>query len=132
VFLISANGVLTSLHSFSGYDGANPAAGLVQGSDGYLYGTTYGGSRARGFDAGTVFRISTNAALGIFAFNIGPYSDCDGWSPAAGLVQGSDGNLYGTTDFGGSIQLPFGGASPGAGNVFKLSTNGVGTNLNLD
>ena len=44
VFKISTNGALTTLHSFTGgTDGANPQAGLVQGSDGSFYGTTYGG-----------------------------------------------------------------------------------------
>ena len=44
MFKISANGALTSLYSFTGgNDGANPYAGLVQGSDGNFYGTTRGG-----------------------------------------------------------------------------------------
>ena len=62
VFRISTNGALTSLYSFiGGTDGAYPNAGLVQGSDGYFYGTTEsGGTYTYG---GTVFRISTNGAL---------------------------------------------------------------------
>jgi len=51
---ITTNGVLTTLHSFSGADGTNPWAGLVQGRDGNLYGTTYGGGTDGG---GTVFRL---------------------------------------------------------------------------
>ena len=48
VFKISANGALTSLYSFTGgNDGANPYAGLVQGSDGYFYGTTLLGRHER-------------------------------------------------------------------------------------
>ena len=44
MFKISTNGALTTLYSFTGgNDGANPQAGLVQGSDGNFYGTTYGG-----------------------------------------------------------------------------------------
>ena len=45
---------LNTLYSFAGSDGAQPYAGLVQGSDGNFYGTTYGGGA---HDAGTVFRL---------------------------------------------------------------------------
>ena len=48
MFKISTNGALTSLYSFTGgNDGASPQAGLVQGSDGNFYGTTYYGGTAR-------------------------------------------------------------------------------------
>jgi uncharacterized repeat protein (TIGR03803 family) len=124
VFKISPSGTLTSLHSFTGgSDGANPFAGLVQGSDGYFYGTTYGG----GIGYGTVFKISTNGALAaLYAF--GTILDVwgwplDGYNPN-GLVQGSDGNFYGTTECGGTNQ-------PGHsdGTVFKISPNGAYTSL---
>ena len=56
VFQISTNGAFTSLYSFrGGEDGFNPQAGLVQGSDGAFYGTTYGGGPGV---AGTVFRLT--------------------------------------------------------------------------
>ena len=85
------NGALTSLYSFTGgNDGANPRDALVQGSDGNFYGTTYGGGTN---GAGTVFKISTNGALtSLYSFTGGS----DGANPTAGLVQGSDGSLYGT------------------------------------
>src|ERR1700679_4083792 len=80
-----AGGVFTSLYSFTGTnDGANPEAGLVQGTDGYLYGTTAheggslhtfvtsfkGGFRTNSsYGFGTVFKISTNGALAtLYAF----------------------------------------------------------------
>ena len=92
VFKISATGALTTLYSFTGgNDGANPSAGLVQGSDGNFYGTTGGGTNG----AGTVFKISANGALTtLYSFTGGN----DGAGPYAGLVQGSDGNFYGTTN----------------------------------
>ena len=117
VFQITTNGMLTSLYSFSGSDGRNPQAGLVQGSDGYFYGTTDYGGTARG---GTVFKISPTGALATLHSFTG---DNDGANPAAGLVQGSDGNLYGTTEFGGPYEDIF------PGTVFKISTNGALTTL---
>ena len=72
VFKISTNGALTSLYSFTGgNDGANPNAGLVQGSDGNFYGTTYHGGTNGG--NGTVFQISTNGALtSLYSFTARP------------------------------------------------------------
>jgi uncharacterized repeat protein (TIGR03803 family) len=115
VFEITTNGVLTTLHSFSGYsDGGNPTAGLVQGSDGNFYGTTSGGGSGQD-PQGTVFEITTNGDLTtLYNFT----GDSDGGSPTAALVQGSDGNFYGTTGNGGSVEAT-------AGTVFRLI---LGTN----
>jgi uncharacterized repeat protein (TIGR03803 family) len=113
-FGAQAGVVLTTLHSFSGNDGAYPAAGLVQGSDGIFYGTTINGG-TNGY--GTVFKISTNGALtSLYSFT----GTNDGASPWAGLVQGNDGNFYGTTRFGGTNN---------SGTVFQISSNGVLTSL---
>jgi uncharacterized repeat protein (TIGR03803 family) len=118
VFKISTNGALTTLHSFSasGWDGANPQAALVQGRDGDFYGTTSSG----GGSYGTVFKISTNGALtSLYSFGmfVIPYGIAtDGANPEAALVQGSDGNFYGTTSSGGEGAV---------GTVFKISTNGT-------
>ncbi len=132
VFAISTNGVLTSLYAFSGFDdGANPTAGLVLGSDGLFYGTTAFGGRYRsryGPGDGTVFRI--NAPTGpletICSFSGGGGSGGDGAVPAATLVQGSDGDFYGTTALsGGPGMFGFGGS----GTVFRINTNGTLTQL---
>jgi uncharacterized repeat protein (TIGR03803 family) len=115
VFKISASGNFTSLYSFTGgYDGGSTYAGLVQGSDGYFYGTTpVDGTNGYG----TVFRISTNGTFtSLYSFTGGN----DGHGPRAGLVQGSDGNLYGTTDAYGTND---------AGMVFKISASGTLTSL---
>jgi uncharacterized repeat protein (TIGR03803 family) len=112
VFKISTNGALTSLYSFTGgNDGAEPEAALVQGSDGYIYGTTLlGGARGSYEGYGTVFKVSTNGALtSLYSFT----GSVDGAEPQAALMQGTDGYLYGTTP----------------GSVFKISTNGVLTTL---
>src|SRR5579859_7334413 len=94
--------VFTNLHSFTGTnDGANPVAGLVQGSDGNFYGTTeYGGDMSTFVTGGgTVFKIGTNGVLStLYAFTGGN----DGEWPFAGLAQGTDGAFYGTTSMGGT------------------------------
>jgi uncharacterized repeat protein (TIGR03803 family) len=123
VFRMSATGTLTSLYSFTdGNDGGNPQAGLVQGSDGDFYGTTSGGGTNGGY--GTVFKISTNGAL-TRLYSFGSVQDTngvalDGAGPVAGLVQGSDGYIYGMTYAGGTNYY---------GTVFRISTNGVLTSL---
>jgi uncharacterized repeat protein (TIGR03803 family) len=115
VFRISTNGALTRLYSFTdGHDGAFPEAALVQARDGNLYGTTFEGG-TNGF--GAVFRITTNGALTpLYSFTNGH----DGAYPAAALVQANDGNLYGTTEDGGTNL---------DGAIFRIATNGVLTPL---
>ena len=117
LFKISSNGVLTTLYSFTGgSDGSFPQAGLVQGSDGYFYGTTSNGGTNVYY--GTVFKISTNGVLTtLYSFTGGN----DGASPQAGLVQGSDGYFYGTSE--GAYR------GPNSGTVFQISTNGALTTL---
>ena len=112
-----AGAVLSTLHSFSGTNGgANPMAALVQGSDGYFYGTTYLGGTGyydsfRGTStAGTVFRISTYGALTTLYLFTGR---ADGANPLGSLVQGLDGSFYGTTYWGGGVG--------GHGTVFRLT-----------
>src|ERR1035441_7771361 len=103
----------TTLHSFDGTDGAAPYAGLVQATDGNLYGTTtyYGAN-----DVGTVFKIPTSGTL----TTLHSFDNTDGASPYAGLVQANDGNLYGTAKAGGAN---------GYGTVFKITTSGTLTTL---
>ena len=103
-----------ALHQFqrNGVDGQGPHA-LALGRDGVLYGATqYGGSS----NLGTVFRINRDGSGHTILRSFG--SDMtDGQSPAAGLIHGSDGALYGTTYWGGSSNY---------GTVFKLNTDGSG------
>ena len=117
MFQISFGGALTSLYSFTGgYDGANPQAELVQGGDGYFYGTTFGGGQD---GLGTAFKISPGGALS--TFSLWSLSGGNhGANPSAGLVQGSDGNFYGTASGGGRYTN---------GTVFQISTNGALSSL---
>ncbi len=115
VFKITPAGVLTTLHLFSWSDGANPEAGLVQGIDGSFYGTTNLGGAS---DAGTVFKITPAGTLTTLHSFSG--SDAYGKNPFAGLVQGTDGNFYGTTERGGTSRY---------GTVFWITTAGALTTL---
>ncbi len=100
-FKLNTNGTgYTVLHNFTadGQDGYDPRTGLVQGSDGGLYGTTVEGGT---HDKGMVFKLGTNGGgyTRLYSF-IG--TGGDGRSPQAGLVQGSDRAFYGTTYAGGT------------------------------
>ena len=114
VFQITPTGTITLLHSFENTDGLNPEAGLVQGSDGSFYGTTFGGGANRD---GVVFKITAGGAFTLLHSFAGT---ADGESPEAGLVEGSDGNFYGTTLEGGANN---------DGAVFTISAGGTFTLL---
>jgi uncharacterized protein (TIGR03437 family) len=102
VFKITPAGVLTTLHTFcasgSCTDGNLPNP-LVQGSDGNFYGTTASGG-ANG--VGTIFEI-TSAGTFTTLYSFGGAGAGGGTSPSAGLIQGADGNFYGTTSSGGTV-----------------------------
>ena len=106
-FRISPSGNLTTLWTFDlqlipgafDYDGRSPKAGLVQGNDGYFYGTTYSGGTNNG--SGTVFRISTSGSLTMLHTFHETGNILDGSGPEAGVVQGNDGYFYGTTSGSG-------------------------------
>jgi uncharacterized repeat protein (TIGR03803 family) len=112
------------LYSFAGYptDGGEPKAGLLMDAAGNLYGTTrYGGSHnscsANGIECGTVFKLNTNGVETVLHNFTGP----DGANPTANLIMDTNGNLYGTTEFGGNIKACNGTGYAGCGVVFKLS-----------
>lgn len=96
---ITPNGTLTTLQEFDSFtDGSLPLAGLIQAANGNFYGTTPFGGTTLGINFGTVFTITPTGTLKTlysFCFN---YPTCNaGTSPQAGLIQGNDGNFYGTT-----------------------------------
>jgi len=120
VFKITPDGVETVLHSFSygdsgSTDGALPEGALVQGIDGNFYGTTAFGGK---YGYGTVFKITpAGAETVLYSFTNSPP---DGYAPQAGLIQGTDGNFYGTASFGGDY---------GGGTVFRITPAGAETVL---
>jgi len=115
VFKITPAGKLTTLHHFDLTDGATPFGGLIQGTDGNFYGTTSGGFTG-GVDDGTVFKMTPAGKV----TTLHSFDGTDGASPWAGLIQGTDGNFYGTTRNGG-LQ--------GYGTVFKITPTGTLTTL---
>jgi uncharacterized repeat protein (TIGR03803 family) len=178
VFKVTPNGALTTLHTFNVTDGYGSYAGLVQGTDGNFYGTTYfGGANSCNFDppgCGTVFKITpsgtlttlhsfcsqincadganpfeglvqvngdfygtTNAGPGT-VFKITPsgtlttlhtFGPTEGSVPNGDLVHASDGNLYGTTEYGGANNPCMKANGQGCGTVFKITPGGVLTTL---
>lgn len=122
VYRITTSGTLTTLYSFSDLGafnsrgvatnstGANPRAGLLLGADGNYYGTTYQGG-ASGY--GTVFRMTPAGALTVIHDFAG--ASFDGGYPLGGVVQDAAGNLYGTTQLGGYVNM---------GSAWRINTSG--------
>ena len=125
VYKIDLNGSFTVLHNFSGTsDGAGPFAALIQANDGNFYGTTnYGGPNNKG----TIFKMTPSGVLTTLYRFCAQQGCSDGASPYAGLVQGSDGNLYGTAYNGGNLFENY--CFDGCGTVFKITLDGTLTTL---
>ena len=127
VFRITLSGALTTLYNFCSQsgcaDGSGPAAGLVQAADGYLYGTTYAGGADGG---GTVFKITPSGALTTLYSFCSQTACTDGENPQAPLLQATDGIFYGTASQGGANPGPFG---TGGGTVFQITASGALTTL---
>ena len=122
IFKISTSGTLTTVHSFNSTDGTTPDGGLVQASDGTFYGTTLGGGAN---NYGTVFKMTPSGTL-TQLYSFCSQANCaDGASPYAGLLQGRDGNFYGTTHDGGNFIEGQGTY----GTVFSITPSGTLTTL---
>jgi len=85
VFKLAPDRRVTTLHRFNGVDGATPLHPLIEGADGYLYGTTSGGGP---FTFGTIFRISPEGKLS----TVQEMTEPGAFLP---LNRGRDGNIYG-------------------------------------
>ena len=115
IFKMTTAGILLQVYPFPcKTGGAFPSnAPLLQASDGNFYGTTIEGGVK---NQGTIFKMTPDFQVSIlYTFMGHTQSIVDGASPGAGLLQATDGNLYGTTFKGGSI---------GTGTLFRISTNG--------
>jgi len=131
VFKLDPKGKETVLYRFTGgADGAYPWAGLVRDAKGNLYGTTqYGGNLAcyAPYGCGTVFKVDAKGKFTVLHSFSG--STSDGQLPLSGLILDAKGNLYGTTNIGGTSGACFDGTSYGCGIVFKLDKTGTETVL---
>jgi uncharacterized repeat protein (TIGR03803 family) len=99
IFKMTPGGIITVLYNFQdGADGTGPSGALIQGTDGNFYGTTNGQNGQDG--NGTIFQYNPSAAVltTLYTFTGGS----DGGVPLGGILQGADGNLYGTTSQDGS------------------------------
>jgi uncharacterized repeat protein (TIGR03803 family) len=111
---LTTAGVVKATYSFDCTSGGAPIAKLVEATDGNLYGTTAGGGT---HGRGTVFRLnpSTGAVTTLYSFDAQ-----SGSGGASALAQGSDGDLYGTTENGGAHNV---------GSLFQLTLGGAYTRL---
>ncbi len=118
IFELTAAGKLTTLYDFCSEtgctDGGNPYSTLLRGTDGNFYGTTYIGGANTGCEdnCGTVFQLTAGGKL----ITLHSFDGTDGAYPYDGLIQGTNGSFYGTTDLGGT-----GGCLIGCGTVFSES-----------
>ena len=116
---MTPTGAVTNFHAFNGIDGSSPQGPLVQGSDGSLYGTTMHNT-IQGYPFyGVIFKITTNGTIS----TLHPLNFNEGVFPHTGLIEGSDGNFYGTTYQGNSSGVT------GNGTVFRITPNGSFTSL---
>lgn len=115
VYKVTRTGILTVLVNFDTTHGAQPYGPLVQGSDGNFYGTTASGGSD---ESGVVFKMTPAGKLTVL-HNIN--GGTDGAGPYAGLVQATDGNLYGVNSVGSGVT--------GSGTIFRITPTGTYTVL---
>ena len=114
VFSLTTGGTQTILHRFDGGDGAAPNAALIRGANGDFYGTTEDGGF---YNGGTAFEVTTGGTVTVL-HDFGQGND--GYAPEGSLVLAADGNFYGTASHGGFY---------GQGIVFRLAPDGTYTIL---
>ncbi len=116
LFKVSPSGVFKTLRDFNYTNGATPSL-PTQGTDGNFYGTTQGGGDPT-CRCGVVYKATAAGVITVL-HNFKGYPT-DGYRPLAVLVQGYDGNFYGTTYQGGAKNY---------GSVFKITPSGTFTLL---
>jgi uncharacterized repeat protein (TIGR03803 family) len=128
VFKITASGVLTTMHSFDSTDGLNLDSPLLQASNGNFYGATQEAGVGNG---GTIFKITPSGTL-TTVYSFCSLTDCtDGSGPHGGLVEAAEGNLYGTTLYGGLNGRCASSDTAGCGTIFEINPDGALTTLHI-
>jgi len=122
VFEMTLDGSMTILYTFGSkpYDAAAPQAGLILASDGNFYGTASVGGLHGG---GAVFKATPAGDVTVL-YSFGGIGSGDGANPTSALMQGADGNFYGTTEQGGATS-----PQQNYGTVYRVTPAGVGTVL---
>lgn len=121
IFRITTGGDYQALVHFTNNGARNkgkePAGRMAVGADGTLYGaTTVGGANGKG----TVFKMTPEGELTTLVSLTGNTGAAMGSQPYGGVIVGPDGNIYGTTQYGGTNDI---------GTIFKLTPAGVFTTL---
>ena len=130
-FEMTPAGKYTTLHQFCATlvcsDGYSPWSGLIQASDGNLYGTTYYGGTGPSGGEGTIYRLTLSGQYSTVYSFCSQTACTDGQLPVGGVIEGSDGNLYGTTTAGGSQypNCPGTGFGTNCGTVFQFTRQGT-------
>ncbi|MDP9373352.1 MAG: hypothetical protein M3Q65_13045 [Chloroflexota bacterium] len=109
IYKVDKAGNFTLLHRLSNFDGQHPLTGLVQGTDGFFYGTTNEYQTPERSAGGTVFRIDAEGnftLLHVFG---------TGRAPRGDLIQARDGLFYGTTESGGAYN---------SGTIYRIDAAG--------
>ncbi len=122
VYRVTSSGTFTSLRSFTGAaqptGGLYPVAGLAQHTDGTFYGSTSGDYQNNG-GYGILFKISPNGqTFSNYAILTGFAGNYKGVQPMGAMIKASDGNFYGTTQYGGTGTVNY-------GTLFKVTSAGA-------
>jgi uncharacterized repeat protein (TIGR03803 family) len=110
--VLKGSGTITTLASFNGTNGAHPYGGVVVDGSGNVYGTTRDGGASGN---GTVFEIVAGSGV---VTTMATFSGANGAGPTGSIARDGSGNIFGTTQFGGSADL---------GTVFEVSGGTIST-----
>jgi uncharacterized repeat protein (TIGR03803 family) len=124
IAVLEKTGEIKTVYSFCSHspclDGSGPSS-LIQAADGNFYGETYTGGTSNG---GVIFKFTPSGEYSVLYSFCSQPNCADGYDPYGGLIQGTDGNFYGTTTFGGTA-VAVGQFWEGFGTVFRITPHGV-------